>query len=348
MRAWRPGPVSSGVPSSAEPAVVVDSLVKTFKGQVKALDGVSFEIPTGTVLGLLGPNGAGKTTSVRVLTTLLRPDSGRARVAGVDVLADPEKARTVMGLAGQYAAVDESLTGMENLVLVGRLNHLPRAQRKARAAELLEQFGLTDAARRTLKTYSGGMRRRLDLAAALVARPPVLFLDEPTTGLDPRSRLDLWAVIEGLVADGVSLLLTTQYLEEADRLADRICVIDHGRVIAEGTATELKAKLGGTAVEIALADDATAVKAAECLQGIGDAPPTVDGIVVRVATTTGLSTTAEVVRRLESTGLDVVSLQLRQPSLDEVFLSLTGHAAEEAPEPDAEGSARTKSRRASR
>jgi ABC-2 type transport system ATP-binding protein len=328
--------------------VVVDSLVKTFKGEVKALDGVSFEIPTGTVLGLLGPNGAGKTTSVRVLTTLLRPDSGRARVAGVDVLADPEKARTVMGLAGQYAAVDESLTGMENLILVGRLNHLPRPERKARAAELLEQFGLTDAARRTLKTYSGGMRRRLDLAAALVARPPVLFLDEPTTGLDPRSRLDLWAVIEGLVADGVSLLLTTQYLEEADRLADRICVIDHGRVIAEGTATELKAKLGGTAVEIALADDTTATKAAECLQGIGDAPPTVDGTVVRVATTTGLSTTAEVVRRLESTGLDVVSLQLRQPSLDEVFLSLTGHAAEEAPAADTDGAPRTKSRRASR
>ncbi|MDQ2728161.1 MAG: ATP-binding cassette domain-containing protein, partial [Actinomycetota bacterium] len=198
-----------------------------FKGGVRALDGVSFEIPAGTVLGLLGPNGAGKTTAVRVLTTLLRPDSGTAQVAGIDVLADPATARTVIGLAGQYAAVDEGLTGLENLVLVGRLNHLPRAERRRRAGELLEQFDLADAGGRTLKTYSGGMRRRLDLAAALVARPPVLFLDEPTTGLDPRSRIDLWSVIAGLVADGTTLLLTTQYLEEVDRLADRICVIDH-------------------------------------------------------------------------------------------------------------------------
>jgi len=315
-----------------DPAVVVDSLVKTFKGGVVALDGVSFDIPAGTVLGLLGPNGAGKTTAVRVLTTLLRPDSGRASVAGVDVLADPERARTVMGLAGQYAAVDENLTGMENLMLVGRLNHLPRAQRRDRATALLEQFDLADAGRRTLKTYSGGMRRRLDLAAALVAQPPVLFLDEPTTGLDPRSRLDLWAVIQGLVADGVTLLLTTQYLEEADRLADRICVIDHGCVIAEGTASELKARLGGTAVEVVLPDDATAARAADALAGIGDEEPTLDGMTVRVATTTGLSTTAEVVRRLETTGLEVASLQLRQPSLDEVFLSLTGHAADDGSE----------------
>jgi ABC-2 type transport system ATP-binding protein len=244
----RPRHYGVHMPGPPTPTVVVESLVKTFNGSVRALDGVSFEIPRGTVLGLLGPNGAGKTTAVRVLTTLLKPDSGRAEVAGVDVLAHPEAARRVMGLAGQSAAVDEMLTGKENLVLVGRLNHLNRPDCRARASVLLEQFGLVDAADRTLKTYSGGMRRRLDLAAALVANPPVLFLDEPTTGLDPRSRNDLWAVIEGLVADGVTVLLTTQYLEEADRLANQICVVDHGRVIAEGTAAELKASLGGSVV----------------------------------------------------------------------------------------------------
>ncbi|MDX6208013.1 MAG: type transport system ATP-binding protein [Frankiales bacterium] len=326
------------MPSSVEAAVIADSLVKTFKGKVKALDGVSFEIPTGTVLGLLGPNGAGKTTAVRVLTTLLKPDSGSARVAGVDVLAQPGRARTVMGLAGQYAAVDEALTGMENLMLVGRLNHLPRAERRARATDLLAQFDLTDAGGRTLKTYSGGMRRRLDLAAALVARPPVLFLDEPTTGLDPRSRNDLWLVIEGLVAEGVTVLLTTQYLEEADRLADHICVIDHGRVLASGTSAQLKAKLGGTAVEVELADEAAARTAAEALQGVGDEAPVVDGLTVRIATSAGLSTMAEVVRRLERTGLEVHALQLRQPSLDEVFLSLTGQPAEPDLEPAEETS----------
>jgi ABC-2 type transport system ATP-binding protein len=318
------------MPNAADSAVVADSLVKTFKGKVKALDGVSFEIPTGTVLGLLGPNGAGKTTAVRVLTTLLKPDSGSARVAGVDVLANPAKARTVMGLAGQYAAVDEALTGMENLMLVGRLNHLPRRELRVRAAELLEQFGLTDAADRTLKTYSGGMRRRLDLAAALVARPPVLFLDEPTSGLDPRSRNDLWLVIEDLVAGGVTVLLTTQYLEEADRLAHNICVIDHGRVLASGTSAELKARLGGTAVEVELSDEAASRTAAEALQGVGDEPPVIEGLTVRIATSTGLSSMAEVVRRLEGTGLAVQSLQLRQPSLDEVFLALTGKPAEDA------------------
>jgi ABC-2 type transport system ATP-binding protein len=310
-----------------EPAVMVRDLVKTFKGGVRALDGVSFAIPTGTVLGLLGPNGAGKTTAVRVLTTLLTPDSGSARVAGIDVLSEPARARATIGLAGQYAAVDEILTGAENLMLVGRLNHLPRRVRRARADELLEQFGLADAGRRQLKTYSGGMRRRLDLAAALVARPPVLFLDEPTTGLDPRSRIDLWAVIEGLVADGVTLLLTTQYLEEADRLADRICVIDHGRVIAEGTARELKERLGNTAVEIVLLDATAARSVARILAGTGDADPEVDGGTVRVATSSGLATMAEVVRRLESAAVDVLSLELRQPSLDEVFLALTDRPA---------------------
>jgi len=309
------------------PAVVVDSLVKTFKGGVRALDGVSFEIPTGTVLGLLGPNGAGKTTAVRVLTTLLRADSGSARVAGVDVAAEPDRARTLIGLAGQYAAVDGSLTGTENLVLVGRLSGLGRTARKARAEELLTLFDLEDAARRQLKTYSGGMRRRLDLAAALVARPPVLFLDEPTTGLDPRSRIELWSVIDGLVAAGVTVLLTSQYLEEVDRLATRICVIDHGRVIAEGTAPELKARLGGTSVEVAFPDEQTARRAVATLSGIVGPEPVVDGLTVRLATTTGLATTAEVVRRLEHTDLAVTSLQLRQPSLDEVFLSLTGHGS---------------------
>jgi len=244
----------------------------------------------------------------------------------VDVLADPGTARALIGLAGQYAAVDEGLTGMGNLVLVGRLNHLRRAQRRPRAVELLEQFDLAEATGRTLKTYSGGMRRRLDLAAALVARPPVLFLDEPTTGLDPRSRIDLWSVIAGLVADGTTLLLSTQYLEEADRLADRICVIDHRRVIAEGTSAELKGRLGGTAVEVVLPDDATAERAAAALEGVGDDRAVLDGLTVRVATTTGLATTFEVVRRLEVAALEVSSLQLRQPSLDEVFLALTGQA----------------------
>ncbi|MGX7677456.1 ATP-binding cassette domain-containing protein [Jatrophihabitans sp. DSM 45814] len=321
----------SGVPSQSI-AVSVESLVKTFSGSVRALDGVSFEIPTGTVLGLLGPNGAGKTTAVRVLTTLLRPDSGSARVAGIDVLADPEGTRRVIGLAGQYAAVDEALTGDENLQLVGSLNHLPRAVRRQRSAELLEQFGLSDAAGRTLKTYSGGMRRRLDLAAALVARPPILFLDEPTTGLDPRSRIDLWGVIEELVADGTTLLLTTQYLEEADRLANQICVVDHGRVIAEGTSAELKAKLGGTVVEVVLANQADAAKAELALDGAGDASPTRDGEVVRVATSAGPAALTEVVRRLDTAELEAIGLQLRQPSLDDVFLSLTGHSTSETNE----------------
>lgn len=313
-------------------SVVVESLVRTFKGSVRALDGVSFEIPSGTVLGLLGPNGAGKTTAVRILTTLLRPDSGRATVAGVDVLADPEGTRKVIGLAGQYAAVDEALTGVENLLLVGALNHMSRADRRERAQTLLEQFGLADAADRPLKTYSGGMRRRLDLAAALVARPPVLLLDEPTTGLDPRSRIDLWSTIEMLVAAGTTVLLTTQYLEEADRLADRICVVDHGRVIAAGTAAELKARLGGAVVEIVLHDDGIAEDAARTLQGAAAADPTIDGATVRLPATSGPGTLTEVVRRLDAARIEPIGLQLRQPSLDDVFLSLTGHAAEQEEE----------------
>jgi len=313
--------------------VLAEDLVKVYKGDVRALDGVSFQVPQGTVLGLLGPNGAGKTTAVRVLSTLLRPTSGRAMVAGVDVLADPEAARRVIGLAGQYAAVDEALTGRENLLLVGRLNHLSRAEGRSRATALLNRFELAEAADRTLKTYSGGMRRRLDLAAALVARPPVLFLDEPTTGLDPRSRIELWGVIRELVADGTTLLLTTQYLEEADRLADRICVIDHGKVIAEGTAMRLQATLGGSVVEIEVEDEPTALRVEAALQGIGQAAPVREGAVVRVAAA-GAATMTEVVRRLDAGHLEPTGLQLRQPSLDDVFLALTGRSAKDTPTAD--------------
>jgi ABC-2 type transport system ATP-binding protein len=312
----------------SRPAVLAEDLVKTFGRDVRALDGVSLEVQPGTVLGLLGPNGAGKTTTVDILTTLLLPDSGRAEVAGVDVLRDPAAVRRSIGLAGQYAAVDENLTGAENLTLVGRLNHLSTPESRSRAGELLKRFELDDAGDRTAKTYSGGMRRRLDLAAALVARPPVLFLDEPTTGLDPRSRIDLWSVIEDLVREGTTLLLTTQYLEEADRLADRISVVDHGRVIAEGTSAELKARLGGALVEVRLADAAEAGRLVEPLSTAGSGPATAEDEFVRVPASDGTRTLAEVVRRLDAAGVTARGLQLREPSLDDVFLSLTGHAAE--------------------
>jgi ABC-2 type transport system ATP-binding protein len=308
-------------------AVSASGLVKSY-GSVRALAGVDLEVAPGTVMGLLGPNGAGKTTIIRILTTLLRPDAGTARVAGLDVIGDAAKLRERIGLAGQYAAVDENLTGLENLTMVGRLYGRPRGEAKRRGHELLERFELLDAANRPTKTYSGGMRRRLDLAAALVAKPPVLFLDEPTTGLDPRSRLQLWETIEGLVADGTTVLLTTQYLDEADRLATEIAVIDQGLVIAEGTPDQLKDRVGGERLEIHLDDAAQAELAGRALTSISDEPPLIDGALVTAGVHRRTGTIVEAVRRLDEAGVGVEDIALRRPTLDDVFLALTGHAAE--------------------
>jgi ABC-2 type transport system ATP-binding protein len=319
---------------TGEPAIVVSDLRKSF-GDVRALDGVDFEVATGTVLGLLGPNGAGKTTAVRVLATLLKPDSGSARVTGLDVVADAPRLRERIGLAGQYAAIDENLTGLENLVMVGRLYGMPRSVAKARGLQLLERFELLDAARRPAKTYSGGMRRRLDLAAALVAKPPVLFLDEPTTGLDPRSRLELWTTIEELVAEGTTVLLTTQYLDEADRLADSIAVVDRGRVIAKGTPDELKDRVGGERLEVHLATNgAAAQRAVAALAPMSDDVPVVKGDTVTVPVHRRAGVIVEAVRRLDDAGVEVADLSVRRPTLDDVFLTLTGHAAEVAEDAD--------------
>jgi ABC-2 type transport system ATP-binding protein len=309
-------------------AIEVHGLVKRF-GEVRALDGVDLIARRGEVLGLLGPNGAGKTTLVRVLATLLRPDAGTATVLGLDVQRDAAAVRERIGLAGQYAAVDENLTGLENLTMVGRLYGAPRSEAKARGRELLARFELLDAANRPTKTYSGGMRRRLDLAAALVARPPVLFLDEPTTGLDPRSRLSLWTVIEGLVAEGTTVLLTTQYLDEADRLANTIAVIDHGQLIAEGSSDELKDRLGGERLEVRLDEGADPQRAVQALASLSDEPPVVEGRVVKLAVHQRRGVIVEAVKRLSDAGVGVDDLALRRPTLDDVFLALTGHAAEE-------------------
>ena len=309
-------------------AIEAHGLVKTFGSDVRALDGVSLSVERGTVLGLLGPNGAGKTTTVRVLTTTLVPDAGSATVNGFDVVREADKVRASIGLAGQYAAVDENLTGRENLRMVGQLFQMSRRDASRIAGELLEHFELTEAADRPSKTYSGGMRRRLDIAAALVHRPPVLFLDEPTTGLDPKSRNAVWSVVEELVADGTTVLLTTQYLEEADRLADRIVVVDRGAVIAEGTSAELKAVLGETVLDLGFPDPDTAERAAGLFRGSWPGGVVVDGSLLELSVDSGPSQVMLALRDLESAGIAANRMALREPSLDDVFLSLTGRRAE--------------------
>ena len=326
-------------------AIIAEDVMKHY-GDVKALDGVSIAAEPGKVLGLLGPNGAGKTTLVRILTTLLKPDSGSVAVGGIDVLRHKQSVREIIGLAGQYAAVDEILTGRENLVMVGQLYHMSRKLAKQRAAELLERFALSDAADRSVKTYSGGMRRRLDLAASIVARPQILFLDEPTTGLDARARMQMWDTIRELVSDGTTLLLTTQYLEEADELADQIVVIDHGQVIARGTADELKSNLASDFIDITIHDPDHTAMAAEALAAISvDAPQTdeVRGHVV-IDVENGAQSIAEVVRLLDSRDIHIDTLNMRRPSLNDVFLSITGEAiVEEEVQPKRRGFGRRRS-----
>lgn len=310
-------------------SVIADHLVKTYRnGEVKALDDLSLDVEEGTVLGVLGPNGAGKTTTVRILATLLKPDSGVATVAGIDVSKHPDKVRELIGLSGQYAAVDETLTGWDNLVMFGRLYHLGKAASIKRAEELLERFSLTDSARRPIKTYSGGMRRRLDLAASLIVQPKVLFLDEPTTGLDPRGRQEMWEVIQELVKGGVTLLLTTQYLEEADQLADEIAVIDHGKVIARGTSDALKKQVGGERLEITV-ENSDIAKTQEIVSRISTSAIHTDVRTISAPVSTGSIALMEALRALDEAKIHPLDIALKRPSLDDVFLSLTGHVAEE-------------------
>ena len=312
-------------------SVIAEDLVKTYRnGAVRALDHLSLDVEEGTVLSVLGPNGAGKTTTVRILATLLRPDSGRAMVGGIDVIKHPEKVREVIGLSGQYAAVDEILTGWDNLVMFGQLYHLGKKASIARAEELLERFSLTESAKRPINTYSGGMRRRLDLAASLIVKPKVLFLDEPTTGLDPRGRQEMWSVIEELVKGGVTLLLTTQYLEEADQLADEIAVIDHGKVIARGTSDALKKQVGGERLEIVV-ENQHIPKTMEVVANVSGNKATLDeGLrLVSAPVSTGATALIETLRSLDTAGIHPLDVGLKRPSLDDVFLSLTGHIAEE-------------------
>ena len=322
-------------------AIEAEQLVKIYRAkrgapEVRALDGVSLSVPEGTVLGLLGPNGAGKTTTVRILTTLLRPDGGHASVGGFDVVEQSKDVRRIIGLSGQYAAVDENLTGWENLYMFGRLYELSKSETKARVDDLLEQFNLTDAGSRTIKTYSGGMRRRLDLAGALIGRPQILFLDEPTTGLDPRSRLAMWDVIRGLVRDGTTLLLTTQYLEEADELADTIAVVDNGKIIAKGTANELKAQVGGERVEVVLVDGEQIDRAGALLEPLSVGQIELDHRTRKIVCPSrgGSKKVIAAAQILDDHEIEVEDIALRRPSLDDVFLKLTGHRAEEIPAED--------------
>ncbi len=337
-----------GIPPGAagRPAILAESLSKAF-GPIKALDGVNVSVQPGTVMAMLGPNGAGKTTLVRILATLMRPDAGRAEVAGHDVIREAKAVRSLIGLTGQYAAVDENLTGRENLEMVGRLYHIGGTLARARAGELLNRFELAEAAGRRVRTYSGGMRRRLDLAASLVARPPVLFLDEPTSGLDPRSRLALWDIITGLVKEGTTVLLNTQYLEEADRLADYIAVMDRGRIIEAGTSRYLKHCCGGDVlVQLLLSDRTQTAAAGEALSVFGDGKLQVDQTagLVSFPVVDGTAILPELVRRLDSRGVTRYDLTLRQPTLDDVFLALTGRSAETAQTESAAGGSRSQRR----
>jgi ABC-2 type transport system ATP-binding protein len=328
--------------SAAIEAIGLVKVYRSGKTEVRALDGVDLEVQEGTVLGLLGPNGAGKTTAVRILATLLRPDAGSASVAGIDVLREPQAVRRVIGLSGQYAAVDENLTGRENLRLFGRLYQIDNEETRRRADELLARFDLEDAADRVAKTYSGGMRRRLDLASALIGRPRILFLDEPTTGLDPRSRLGMWDVIRDQVREGTTLLLTTQYLEEADELADQIAVVDHGRIIAKGTADELKNRVGGERIEVVVQERDDLARTVELLAPDGSGTLDDHTRKLTFAADRGAEQLVEVVGRLGAEGIRIADVALRRPTLDDVFLALTGHAAEEDAEGASGGEGRTR------